>query len=163
MAITIEGGIAIGGGINVSSNAPTFTVNSGDITYDQQLYGGYSSATSAGFTCDGNRDTWNGIVYATTVGLHNDITAAWAAAGFNTDNTYAWNVSFASGGNIIARVAVDPDGFVDTLAIVPIDQTDTRWQSGTLGGPTQAGVFTFPAIFAPYTPTTVISGANNWC
>ena len=162
MALTIGGGISFGGGINIGLE-PSFTVNPGDITYNEQLYGGYSSYSSVGFTCDGNRDTYNGIVYNTTPGLHNDILAAWATAGFNTVNAYVWHVSFASGGNILARVAVNPNGITDSLAITPIDQTNTAWQSGFLGGPTQAGTWTFPAVFTPYAPTTTMSSANDWC
>ena len=158
------------GGVTASWNANKsrfglgqFTVSSGDITYNQQLYGGYSSYSSAGFTCDSDRDTYNGIIYTTTSGLHSSIVSTWTAAGFNTANAYVWQVEFATGGSILARVAVNPDGITNTLAITPIDQTDTRWQSGFLGGPTLAGTYTFPAVFTSYAPTTQMSTASDWC
>lgn len=239
MALTIGGGITIGGQVTITPVGAEFTLNSSDITYNQELYGGYSSATSTEFVCDGNRDTWNGIVYDTTQGLHDSIVAAWTEAGFNTTNAYAWNVTWADtvtiatnsdgglggwssqacsvaydpaiistyhkggkitfsngttatitqiddygptyidifwdtplSGNIfpitltnasIARVAINPDNIANSLGIVPIDQSNTNWQSGSLGGPTQAGTYTFPAVFTPYTPTTQIGNQNNWC
>ena len=155
-------GIDVGPGISIGQFAQ-FTVTSADITYNTQLYGGYSSYSSAGFTCDGTRDTYNGIVYTTTVNLHNDIVTAWTAAGMNTANAYVWSVAFATGGSILARVAVNPDNISNTLAITPIDQAYPAWQGGQIGTPTQAGTWTFPANFIPYSPTTQISNANDWC
>jgi hypothetical protein len=161
MTITIGPGITLGTGVDIGGIS--FTVNPGDITYNEQLYGGYSSYSSAGFTCDGNRDTYNGIIYETTTQLHDIILSAWLVAGFDPTLSYAYNVSFASGGNIIARVAVNPNGIANSIAIVPIDQTNTSWQSGSPGGPTLAGTWTFPAVFTPYAPTTSLTGSNNWC
>lgn len=160
--IKIEGGISIGGSISIGTT-PAFTVSPSDITYNRQLYGGYSGYSSGGFTCDGNSDTYNGIIYSTTSGLHSAILSAWAAAGFDTGLAYVWNISFATGGSIVARVAVNPDNITDTLAITPINQAYPQWQTGQIGTPTQAGTFTFPATFTAYVPTTSISSANDWC
>lgn len=135
----------------------------GDITYNTQRYGGYSSTTNTGFVCDGTRDTYNGIVYNLTGSLPGDISAVWTAAGLDTNNAYVWNITWATGGSIVARVALNPDNISNSIAIVPIDQTDTRWQSGAIGGPTLAGTFEFPATFTPYIPTTQISSHTDWC
>lgn len=67
-----------------------------------------------------------------------------------------------TGGTSIARVGLDANG-INTLCFSPIDQTDTQWQSGNDGGPTQVGSFTFPAVFTPYSPLTQIGVANSWC
>ena len=163
MTITIGSGITISTGITIESGGVSFTVSSADITYNRQLYGGYSAYSSAGFTCDGNRDTYNGIVYNTTQGLHDNILAAYTVAGFDPSLAYVWNISFATGGSIVARVAVNPNGINNSLAITPINQGYPAWQTGQIGTPTQAGTFTFPAAFPPYVPTTNISNANDWC
>jgi hypothetical protein len=163
MTISFGTGITLGTGVSIGAVGPSFTVNPTDITYNRQLYGGYSAYSSAGFTCDGNRDTYNGIIYNTTSELHSAILAAWTAAGFDTANSYVWNVSFATGGSIVSRTAVNPNGIANSLAITPINQTDPRWQTGQIGTPTQAGTWTFPAVFTPYVPTTIISSANDWC
>jgi len=161
-----------GYGVTIQANGPaniqigrsaSFTVSPGDITYNRQLYGGYSAYSSAGFTCDGNRDTYNGIIYTTTPELHDLIVAAFVVAGFDTGNAYVWNVDFATGGSIVARVAVNPDNITNTLAITPIDQAYPAWQSGQIGTPLQAGTWTFPAKFTAHVPTTQISNANDWC
>jgi hypothetical protein len=162
MSITITNGITIGPGI-IIGNTVSFTVTPADITYNRQLYHGYSAYDSNGFTCDGNTDTYNGIIYNTTPELHATIVSAWGEAGMDTGNAYVWNVNFTTGGSIVARIAVNPDNITDTLAITPIDQADPRWQSGQIGTPLQAGTWTFPATFTPYIPTTQISNANDWC
>ena len=159
--IQLGAGITVGAGIGLGQNV-SFTLNSGDITYNSELFHGYSSITSAGFTSDGT-DTYNGVVYNMTGSLPTDIAAIWVAAGLNVNNAYAWNISFATGGNIIARVALNPNNINNTIAIVPIDQSNTNWQSGNLGGPTQTGTFTFPAVFTLYTPITQISNSGDWC
>ena len=164
MALTIGTGLTIGGGITFEAIfPPAFNVTSGDITYNRQLYGGYSAFSSAGFTCNGTDDTYNGIVYNTTQELHDVILSAWTTAGFDPALTYAWNISFAAGGSIIARVAVNPNNIANSLAISPINQAYPAWQTGQVGTPTQAGTFAFPAAFTPYVPTTSITGSNNWC
>ena len=79
--IQLGAGITVGAGIGLGQNV-SFTLNSGDITYNSELFHGYSSITSAGFTSDGT-DTYNGVVYNMTGSLPTDIAAIWVAAGLN--------------------------------------------------------------------------------
>lgn len=160
--IQLGAGITVGAGVGLGDPITAFTLYPGDITFNGELYHGYSSITSDGFTSDGT-DTYNGVVYNMTGSLPTDIAAIWVQAGLNVNNAYAWNISFASGGNVIARVALNPNGINNAIAIVPIDQSNTNWQSGNLGGPTQVGTFTFPAVFTLYTPITQISNSGDWC
>lgn len=152
--ITVEGGISVGTGL-------TFTLNPGDITFDRLLYSGYSSYSSAGFTSDGTQ-VYNGICYNISPALHTEISNAMTLASMNPIDAYVWNITWTTGGTSIARVGLDANG-INTLCFSPIDQTDTQWQSGNDGGPTQVGSFTFPAVFTPYYPLTQIGTANGWC
>ena len=161
IGIQVGAGISFGAGISTGTPGASFTVNSGDITFQTLLFRGYSAYSSAGFTSDGTQ-IYNGICYTILPALHTDILNAMNLAGLAPINAYAWNVSWTSGGTSIARVGLDANG-VNTLAFSLIDQTDTQWQSGNDGGPTQTGTFTFPAVFTPYVPTTQILLANNWC
>lgn len=137
----------------------SFTINSGDISNPQNLYNGYSAYSSAGFTSDGNADLENGIMYDVTQSLHDSILAAQTNAGFDPRFAGVWNVSWNTGGIGLVRL-----GLINNhVVIAPIDQTDTRWQSGSFYGPTQAGSFTFPAVFTPHTPGVEIHGNDQWC
>ena len=160
--IRFEGGITIGGGISIgATSSVSFTVSPADITFERLLFGGYSAYSSAGFTSDGTQ-VYNGISYTISPALHTAITNAMISASMNTLYAYAWNVTWTTGGTSIARVGLDGNG-VNTLVFSLIDQTDTRWQSGDINGPTQTGSFTFPATFTPYIPLTQLTNANNWC
>ena len=59
----------------------------------------------------------------------------------------------------IARVSYTSDAIQFTV----IDQTDTSWQTGGVGGPALLGVFRLPVTFTAYSPTTMLSNNNNWC
>ena len=161
--VIIGPGIEIGAGISMGPQAvvASFTVNPADITFSQLIYSGYSSYDSNGFTSDGTQ-IYNGISYTISPGLHSAITTAMTSAGLDPANAYAWNVAFTTGGTILARVGLDASGS-NSLGIAPIDQSDTRWQTGDLNGPTLTGTFTFPATFTPYIPVTQLLGATNWC
>ena len=158
--IKIGPGIQIGSGIGIGNQA-SFTVNPSDITFNTELYSGYSSYSSAGFTSDGTQ-VYNGICYTISPALHDQIIAAMTSASMDPIYAYAWNVAWTTGGISIARVGLDADG-VNTLAFSLIDQADTQWQTGGINGPTQTGAFTFPATFTPYYPLTTLIYANNWC
>jgi hypothetical protein len=159
--IRIEGGITIEGGIYIGT-LPTFTINSVDISNPQLYYGGYSSYSPSGFVSNGNTNLQNGIRYDITTVLYNAIAAAQTTAGLNASNAWVWSASFASGGTVLVRLGL-VSGLPNTVTISPIDQTDTRWQTGSDLGPTVSGSFTFPATFAPYSPPTSINGNDSWC
>jgi len=160
VSIIFGGGITIGDGFTIG-HIPSFTINSADITNPQLRYGGYSSYTSSGFT-SGVTQLYNGLRYDITDSLYNIILAAQTAAGFNSGSAWVWSAAFTTGGTVLVRMGLVSD-VPSYFVIAPIDQTDTRWQTGSDLGPTVAGTFTFPAVFTPYVPTTQIQGANQWC
>lgn len=149
--------------ISYTTDAPAFTLNLGNITYLTQRYHGYSNATDSGFTCDGDTDTYNGIVYTMAGSLPSDIATIWTNAGLSINNAYVWNIKFANSETIVARVALNPNSITDTIAICPIDQTNSNWKNGSIGTPLLGGTFNFPASFTLYKPTTQISNHNDWC
>ena len=159
-SLTIGSGITVEGGISVGT-VPTFTLNPGDITFDRLLYSGYSSYSSAGFTSDGTL-VYNGICYTISSALHTEILNAMTSASMDPTLAYAWRVSWTTGGTGLARAGLDASG-ANTLCFSLIDQTDTRWQTGDINGPTQVGTFAFPAVFTPYSPLTQLQQYNNWC
>lgn len=146
-----------------TSWGPNFTLSSGDITYFGQRYGGYSNPTSFEFTCDGNRDTYNGIVYTLPGSLATDIANVWTAAGLDVNLSYVWKAHFGNGVNLLTRIALNPDNTTNAIGIVPIDTSNNNWLYGNLGGPTLAGRYEFPASFTLYTPIRSMSSHNDWC
>ena len=82
-------------------------------------------------------------------------------AGMNY-NTYAyvWNVTWADNSTSLCRVGIVQGGHI---VLSPIDQTDTRWQSGDTNNRSLAGTFNFPATFTPYSPLTTIGNYDSWC
>jgi hypothetical protein len=141
----------------------TFTINPGDISNPVNLYGGYNNSSSAGFTALGTVDLENGINYTITQSLYDSILAAQTNAGFDPNWAGTWNVSWNTGGNGLVRLGLVDNVTDKNIVIAPIDQTDTRWQSGGFFGPTQAGTFTFPAVFTPRTPNVQNHGNSQWC
>jgi len=165
--IEIGAGIDIGNGIRIG-NFPvgvSFTVNPGDITFYENFYGGYSSASSTGFTSDPGNNTGNGLAYNVSPGLYNAVLAVYSAAGLDTGQSYAWNVAWTTGGTSVVRVG--NTGTVNQLVFAPIDTTfsnwQTAWQTAFYGTPTQTGTFTFPATFTLYSPATTQGGFASWC
>jgi len=142
---------------------PSFTLGYGDVTFNTQRYHGYTNTTDNGFTCLGDTDTYNGVIYNLSGSLPTDIASIWTGAGLNVNNAYVWNIHFTTGGNVVARVALNPDGFTNSIGICPIDPTNNTWKGGSIGTPLLAGTFEFPATFSLYTPVTQISNHNDWC
>jgi hypothetical protein len=162
--IRIESGVTISGGISIGPDFPVtsgFTITSADISNPQLWYAGYSSYSSAGFTSTGTL-LYNGIRYDITSGLYTTISAAQTAFVLNPAYAWAWYAAFATGGTVLVRLGLVSSS-PNYIVIAPIDQSDTRWQSGASDGPTLTGTFTFPATFTPYVPHTAINGNNSWC
>ena len=139
----------------------SFTVNSSDISSPGLYYGGYSSYSTTGFTSNGTQ-LYNGISYTISSALQTQIMNTFANAGLDFRYSYVWQVSWNTGGTCLVRLGFDGAG-LDTIVIAPIDQTDTRWQSGNTNGPTLTGTFTFPATFTPYSPPTTMNNNTDWC
>ena len=151
--ITLEGGISMGSSV--------VTITSADISNPQLRYGGYSSYSSSGFTSDGT-NLQNGLLYYITDNLYNAIYTAQVNAGFDPFNAWVWSAAFTTGGTVLVRMGLIAD-VPNYIIIVPIDQTDTRWQTGSDLGPSLTGTFTFPATLTPYYPSSAVNGNNNWC
>ena len=161
MSVSIGPGWSIGAGWAIGAGASSFTVTSSDISNPTNYYGGYSSLTTSGFTSDGTQ-LYNGVRYDITDDLFTTAQNAILSANLATNKAWVWNISFATGGNCLARVGV-VNSSPRFIVIAPIDQTDTGWQSGGDNGPTLTGTFTFPATFTLYSPSTFIYNANSWC
>jgi hypothetical protein len=162
--LTIGGGIEVGGGVGIGTAfaAVAFTITSGDISNPQQYYSGYSSYTTAGFTSNGGTQIYNGIYYEITSGLYSTIAAAQAEAGLNSSNAWVWRASWTTGNSCLVRLGLVSSS-PNYVVIAPINETDTRWQTGNDNSVTLAGSFAFPATFVPYVPYTAVNGNNSWC
>ena len=71
--------------------------------------------------------------------------AANAATNAGMDyNTYAyvWNARWADNSTSLCRVGIVTNG-TQHIVLSPIDQTDTRWQSGDVNNRSLAGTFNF--------------------
>jgi hypothetical protein len=159
---TFTNGSTIGAG--GGGGGTSFTVGPADIQVhgSGQWYHGYSNISATDFTSDGD-NLENGVAYNITYSaLYNQIVQIYTNAGFNLSDNYAWNVTWTIGGTGVVRLAIDAAGS-NTLVIAPIDQTDTRWQTGDTSGPTQPGTFGFPATFTLHSPTTQLYNNNQWC
>ena len=90
------------------------------------------------------------------------ITNTFSSAGMNIADAYAWNVSWGAGSSVPSSIVrMSWNGY--NFDMIPIDTTDTQWQSGSVNGPALYGTFNFPATFTPYNPITQLSNNNNWC
>lgn len=168
--LTLGEGLTIGNGITFGAGtggSTSFTISSADIqVHDTGLwYHGYSNISQTGFTSDGTQ-LYNGVTYdVTNTTLYNQIVQAYTSLGLTDTNSYAWNVSWTTGGTDIVRLSVIINNVTQNmqLVIAPINQTDTQWQVGNTNGPTQTGTFGFPATFTLLTPTTQVSNNGDWC
>jgi hypothetical protein len=91
--------------------------------------------------------------------------AAWASAGYDTNYSYAWNATWASGQTGVVRLRLLPAAYTgQQIFIVPIDTTFPAWQTTTPDQvPAVQGVFTLPVTLTPYVPTTPLGNYGNWC
>ena len=91
--------------------------------------------------------------------------AAWASAGYDTNYSYAWNATWASGQTGVVRMNLIPAAPTgQQIFIVPIDTTFPAWQTTTPNQvPAVQGVFTLPVTLTPYVPATQMGLAGSWC
>ena len=173
MGLTINGGTTITGGVilnGYAATAPTngITTGSGDWgNYNRQ---GVVATDTTGFTTD----SYTTNLYAfyalnsATGDAYTRIESAWTAASLDPAFAYAWHATFArytppsgsaqSNYSCLVRMSIGGG----QIKIVPIDQTDTSWQTGSYNSTALKGTFTLPVIFAPYTPAVPIGNATDW-
>ena len=175
MAIVIEGGITIGGGIDVGASIGSFTITSADILGSGQAI--YQDTTPIGTNGrDGFQNTaaqggfYEGY-YANNLdpALVTTITNYVTAIGISPTNSqgYVYNVTWGAGSSIASGLVKlgyyngggNPNNsYID---IQTIDPTDTAWQTdNSNSGTSLVGTFLFPATFTIYTPLT---DKNGWC
>jgi hypothetical protein len=174
MAITIEGGITIGGQITIGQGVGSFTITSADI-----LGGGYSIYQDTTPLGTGGRDGFestapnnlyegyyaNNLDPALVTAISNYVTAL----GISPTNNqgYVYNVTWAAGSTISSGLVKLGfyNGSGDTtqsyVDIQTIDPTDTDYQiDNSNSGTSLVGTFLFPATFTIYLPLT---DKNGWC
>ena len=172
MALTIGGGITIGGQITISNAG--FTITSADIL--GAGYPIYQNTNPIGTNgVDGFQNTapdnlgegYN--IYNLASALVNTMTDYLTAQGINPSSTqgYVYNVTWGAGSSISSGLV--KIGFYDGagdptqsyIYIQTIDPTDTSWQSdNSNSGTSLVGTFLFPATFTIYSPLT---DKNGWC
>jgi len=103
------------------------------------------------------------LLDASTSGTATTDTSA-NALSVNNNNNVVWDIanpfSAATVPNYSCIVRLSGGNQFD---ITTIDQSNTDWQAGTVTGPSLLGTFTLPVTLTVYTPTTVLSGAGDWC
>ena len=127
---------------------------------------GMSASGTGGFV---NMYGYNNLSDCSYV-LHNAITdvmtrisnlASSAGMDYNTYG-YIWNVTWADNSTGLCRIGIATYNGGE-LILSPLDQSDTRWQSGDINTKSLAGTFNFPATFTPYLPLIAISSNSTWC
>jgi hypothetical protein len=167
--IQITGATFTGGSIISGVQAPSATVviqpwyitNEGQFGPHVTSLGSGSWLVSVGATLAENM-----YFEAATQGTLAEWTTKFATAGFNTDYSYAWNATWASGQTTVVRMAIGSVG-TDTgdpnlMKVIPVDTTITGWETSnpfttSAGAP---GVYSLPVTFTPYVPTTQMT--NSW-
>ena len=173
MAITIEGGITIGGNIGIGNSG--FTITSADILGAGQAI--YQDTTPIGTNgVDGFENTaaQSGLAQgyyiqnldpALVTTISNYVTALGIPPNNSTGYVYTvnWGVgsSIASGLVKLGFYNGGGDTTQSTVDIQTIDPTDTDYQiDNSNSGTSLVGTFLFPATFTIYSPLTE---KNGWC
>lgn len=174
MAITIEGGIDIGGGITIGQEVGSFTITSADILGSGGAI--YQNTTPIGTNgVDGFQSTAPNNLYEgyyaqnLSSALVTAITNYVTAQGINPTNSqgYVYNVTWGAGSTITSGLAKlgfyngNGDPASAYFDIQTIDPTDTSYQqNNNVSGTSLVGTFLFPATFTIYSPLT---DKNGWC
>ena len=103
-----------------------------------------------------------------TGNAYDRIQAAWTAASLDPNFAYAWNATFASytppGGGLqtnyscLVRMSIGGG----QIKIIPIDQTDTSWQTGSFTSTALQGTFSLPLTLSAYTPAVPVGHNYDW-
>ena len=91
--------------------------------------------------------------------------AKFSNAGFDSNYTYAWNATWATGGTTVVRMGIGINGTgtgdPNLMKIIPIDTTVSGCETSnpftTLAKP---GTYDLPVALTPYVPATQMT--NNW-
>lgn len=144
-------------GLSNITNPSIFTglgVYSGSGSWDINVpfTGGYDGSIDDGITFD-----------AISPSILTQWQAFWAGAGYDTNYSYAWNATWATGGTGVVRMRLGAIT-LPQIIIVPIDTTFPDWQiTPPQNVPAVQGVFTLPVTLTPYLPATQMGSAGAWC
>jgi hypothetical protein len=169
--ITIGQGITLGQGIILGPNSGGgggLTTVSGD--WNNYQHQGVVATDTTGFTADSytvNLYAWYGLSSATG-NAYTNIEAAWTAAGLDPAFAYAWHATFATYTPLVGAPQSNYSCLIrmsiggGQIKIIPIDQTDTRWQTGSYESAALQGTFSLPLTLSAYTPAVPISPGYFW-
>jgi len=95
----------------------------------------------------------------------NEWYAKFSNAGFDSNYSYAWNATWATGGTTVVRMAIGTTGTntgdPNLMKVIPIDTTITGWETNSVFSTlAKSGTYSLPVTFTPYVPTTQMT--TNW-
>ena len=169
----VGAGISFGAGINLGAGAvppPLFIIGLSDITGPDifNALGVYlgSGSWNINVPFTGSNDgSINTAIFFDAVSP--GVLAQWEAfwTGYDTNYSYAWNATWASGQTGVVRMRLSPSNtFGQQVFVVPIDTSFPDWQTTSVElVPAVQGVFTLPVTLTPYVPTTQMGYAGSWC
>lgn len=161
-------GIQLGAGITVGPSASGVTTGSGD--WSNYGHQGVVATDTTGFTADSYTTNLYSFysLSGATGNAYSNIEAAWTAASLDPAFAYAWHATFAtytppvgapqSNYSCLVRMSIGGG----QIKIIPIDQTDTTWQTGSYSSTALQGTFTLPLTLSPYTPAVPIGNVYDW-
>lgn len=164
--IIIEGGISIGGAINIGDYTigPSFTITSARLSAPNTFGATFSGVTTGGFTID-DPNIGNSLYpayYATITDSDSDIIAAFTTAGETYTQeypAYIWTVSWGAGSTYTNLAQVGYNSGSKLIYMIPVNP-NSPWSTPGSNGYSLAGTFNFPATFTAYLPPIAKGG---WC
>jgi hypothetical protein len=170
--LTINAGTTINAGVTLNGYAPStpsgLTISSSD--WGNYGHQGIVASDTSGFVADSytiNLYAFYSLSNATG-SAYDHIQTAWTAASLDLNFAYAWHATFATYTPIVGAPQSNYSCLIrmsiggGQIKIVPIDQTDTRWQSGSYESAALRGAFTLPLTLSVYTPTVPIGNVYDW-
>lgn len=167
--LTIRPGVSVRPGVTLQGKGPSLTISLADITLPD-IFTGLGVYLGAGswninvpFTGNFDGSIADAIqFFAGSPSVLAQWQAAWNNAGYNSNDSYAWNATWATGGTGVVRIQLAPGAPNWDMLIVPVDTTFTGWQTTNPNQvPAVQGVFTLPVTLTPYSPT--VDRGSNWC
>jgi hypothetical protein len=168
--IAIKPGVALKPGVAIQAFPRVAGITTSSSDWGNYGHQGVVASDTTGFTADSytiNLYAFYSLSNATG-NAYDRIQAAWTAASLDPDFAYAWHATFASytppGGGLqtnyscLVRMSIGGG----QIKIVPIDQTDTTWQSGSYESAALRGAFTLPLTLSAYTPAVPVGHNYDW-